>query len=255
MFTGGVSYYYHYDALGSVRNVTSSTGVTQWTDTYEPYGAIRMETKNNNQAPTNFVKFTGEYNDPTGLYYLRARQYDPSVGRFLRPDANAAPSEDGFGSAYAYVGDQPTVLVDPTGMTSFPSDDGTGAAFLASSSSGPLNGRCAGGTSGPAINELESRIIHHKVVSASFVLVCPPSDITEIYASGLIYYYGPPYKKRALQSIGSNAKLGTWHVRLVLYSRCVEGTWTYQAIGKVIVLGPAALGQSPWASRSKQITC
>ena len=38
MTTGGAAYYYHYDNLGSVANLTSATGTTQWTETYEPFG-------------------------------------------------------------------------------------------------------------------------------------------------------------------------------------------------------------------------
>ena len=76
------AYYSHYDPLGSVRDVTSSTGATQLTYDYEPYGSVRTQTG----TLTNFVKFTGEYQDPTGLYHLRARQYDPASGRFLRLD-------------------------------------------------------------------------------------------------------------------------------------------------------------------------
>src|SRR5205085_7241295 len=44
MTTGGAAYYYHYDNLGSVANVTSSTGASQGTEVYEPFGAIRTET-------------------------------------------------------------------------------------------------------------------------------------------------------------------------------------------------------------------
>src|SRR5919109_180348 len=73
MTTGGAAYYYHYDNLGSVANVTNASGTSMWTEQHEPFGSIRTETKNNNSAPTNFMKFTGEYQDPTGLYYLRAR--------------------------------------------------------------------------------------------------------------------------------------------------------------------------------------
>src|SRR5207248_2244988 len=77
MTTGGSNYYYHYDNLGSVANLTNSTGASMWTEVYEPFGSIRTETKNAGGAPANFMKFMGEYLDPTGLYYLRARQYDP----------------------------------------------------------------------------------------------------------------------------------------------------------------------------------
>jgi RHS repeat-associated protein len=115
MTTGGASYYYHYDQMGSVINLTSSTGATQWTESYEPFGTIRTETKNASKAPTNFVKYTGEYLDPTGLYHLRARQLDPASGRFLSPDPVQASRDLPYVAAYAYVNDRPTVATDPTG--------------------------------------------------------------------------------------------------------------------------------------------
>ncbi len=108
-------YYFHYDNLGSMSNLTSTNGAKQWTYVYEPYGAVKTETKNNASAPPNFLKFTGEYLDPTGLYHLRARQYDPTTGRFEATDA--LPTT---GSAYAYVGNQPTTLVDPSGLAGEP---------------------------------------------------------------------------------------------------------------------------------------
>lgn len=119
MTTGGSAYYYHYDNLGSVANVTSSTGSSQWTEAYEPFGAIRTETKNSNSAPANFMKFTGEYLDPTGLYYLRARQYDPSIGRFVGPDSLEGAADSHSGSLYAYANDDPTRFTDPTGKGPF----------------------------------------------------------------------------------------------------------------------------------------
>lgn len=115
MTTGGASYFYHYDQLGSVINLTNSTGVTQWTDSYEPFGAVRTETKNSNKAPTNFMKFTGEYLDATGLYHLRARQYDVTTGRFLSPDPLQPVTGSPYTGAYSYISNRPTFGTDPTG--------------------------------------------------------------------------------------------------------------------------------------------
>jgi RHS repeat-associated protein len=116
MTSGNSSYYFHYDPVGSVVNMTSSTGASQWTDSYEPYGLIHSETKNNNQAPTTFMKFAGEYLDPTGLYHLRARQYDAAIGRFTTKDPLAPIPTSPYVSAYAYTSDMPTTLIDPSGM-------------------------------------------------------------------------------------------------------------------------------------------
>jgi hypothetical protein len=53
--------------LGSVVNLASSTGTTEWTSSYEPTGAIHSQTSNDTNAPLNPLKFIAEYNDPTGL--------------------------------------------------------------------------------------------------------------------------------------------------------------------------------------------
>jgi RHS repeat-associated protein len=135
MRSGTSDYYYHYDTLGSVRNVTSSTGVTQWTDTYEPFGAIRTETKNVTSAPDNPIKFTGESLDTTGLYHLRARQYDPVTGRFLSRDSVVTPQRLPWISVYAYAANRPTTLVDPSGKSFTPCDVGTRAATTATTRS------------------------------------------------------------------------------------------------------------------------
>jgi RHS repeat-associated protein len=105
--TAGTASYYHSDGLGSVSNLTSDTGASQRTLSYEPFGELRTNT---GSGPASSLKFTGEYEDGTGLYHLRARQYDPTTGRFLSRDP--VPSS---GSAYAYVGNSPTAFVDPAG--------------------------------------------------------------------------------------------------------------------------------------------
>ena len=112
------AFYFHYDPLGSVRDITDQGGATQWTYDYEPFGATRMQT---GSTPSNLMKFAGEYEDPTGLYHLRARAYDPGSGRFTASDpldlALALAANDSDGSAYAYVLARPTVYVDPSGKT------------------------------------------------------------------------------------------------------------------------------------------
>ena len=123
MTSGNNTSYFIYDGLGSVSNLTSSSGATQWTWSYEPFGAIRTETKAPGSQPTNLMKFTGEYLDPTGLYHLRARQYDPASGRFLGVDPEPPVETVPYSSTYAYVSNRPTVMVDPTGRTFVPSDD------------------------------------------------------------------------------------------------------------------------------------
>ena len=55
--------------------------------------------------------YTWHAGDPTGLVYMRARYYDPEIGRFLSEDPLPA------GNLYAYAGGDPVGLWDPTGMS------------------------------------------------------------------------------------------------------------------------------------------
>lgn len=111
-----VENYYHYDGIGSVTNVTDSSGLPQWSYGYDAFGNARSTTKVNPLAPDNPMRFTGQYLDPTGLYHLRARQYDPGLGRFTATDPWPAGISDSYVSSYAYVNNRPTLFVDPSGM-------------------------------------------------------------------------------------------------------------------------------------------
>ncbi len=82
----GVGYYFYYDRLGSVRNVTDdsdSAGVVK-NYLYDGFGNVIIGTSG---SPVNVYQFTGEeYDAEPGFVYLRARYYDPEVGRFLSRD-------------------------------------------------------------------------------------------------------------------------------------------------------------------------
>jgi RHS repeat-associated protein len=59
--------------------------------------------------------FTGREWDPaTGLYYYRARYYDPILGRFLAEDPNGF--DGGDVNLYVYVRENPATMVDPAGL-------------------------------------------------------------------------------------------------------------------------------------------
>ena len=116
MTTTAGSFYYHYDPLGNVANLTDSSGTTQWTYSYEPYGNPLTTTQNAGSAPTNPIRYTGQYRDTTGLYNLRARQYDPNTGRFNESDPSPAGLTNPYAAAYIYGADAPTVQGDPSGQ-------------------------------------------------------------------------------------------------------------------------------------------
>ena len=103
---------YMEDGLGSVTEVTNWHGTVRRAYVYDSFGNIETQTGTLN--PTNPFKYTGrEIEEETGLYYYRARYYDPEIGRFLNED----PIEfDGGINFYAYVGNNPVNYVDPFGL-------------------------------------------------------------------------------------------------------------------------------------------
>src|SRR5581483_10244000 len=81
---------------------------------YEPFGA----TAASGAASSDSHQFTGREQDPTGLYYLRNRYYNPMLGRFLSPDPIGIA---GGINLYAYAGNDPLNLVDRVGLGAGPS--------------------------------------------------------------------------------------------------------------------------------------
>jgi RHS repeat-associated protein len=72
------------DRLGTVKAVVNNSAAILNRTTYATFGAILQET---NPAESDSFAFTGrEYDRETGLYYYRARYYDPGIGRFLSED-------------------------------------------------------------------------------------------------------------------------------------------------------------------------
>jgi len=114
--------YYHADALGSTRLLTSATKTVQFSDNYQPFG----EDNGTPYCSGNCEKYkiTGKpVSARTGLYYYFHRWYDPSVGRFISPDPRSGKlSNPQSLNLYIYVLDQPTSLVDPSGESQCPSE-------------------------------------------------------------------------------------------------------------------------------------
>ena len=79
----GQYYYYIYNAHGDVVMIVDESGNIQNTYEYDAWGVVTNQTESIN----NSHKYAGEYYDAeTGLIYLRARYYDPSVRRFISED-------------------------------------------------------------------------------------------------------------------------------------------------------------------------
>lgn len=114
---GGATHYFHHDGLGSVVNVTGPTGDAEWTYSYEPFGAPHATVHDTPTAPASGLRFAGELLDEsTGLYDLRARQYDSTTGTFLAPDPLTRSATSPSISSYIYADARPLVFTDPSGL-------------------------------------------------------------------------------------------------------------------------------------------
>jgi RHS repeat-associated protein len=108
---GSTSTYPLSDALGSVRTVEAPTPSALGTASYDVFGSVRSQS-----GQQSIFGFTGQQSDPTGLSFLRARYFNPSLGRFISQDTVQpnAPGSQGY-NFYSYVANNPTTVIDPSG--------------------------------------------------------------------------------------------------------------------------------------------
>jgi RHS repeat-associated protein len=97
------------DALGSVMAQTQDNQSTLAGYSYSPYG----QTQSTGNTEGDSVQYTGRENDNNGLYYYRARYYDPVLKRFLSEDPIGLAG--GSLSFYSYVDGDPISYIDPEG--------------------------------------------------------------------------------------------------------------------------------------------
>ena len=101
----------HADNQGSIVAYSDSSGDNDDIMGYDPWG---LPDAANGWTGSRF-RYTGQITIPqAGLYYYKARVYDPNLGRFLQTDPVGYASDVNL---YAYVANQPTVLADPFGTT------------------------------------------------------------------------------------------------------------------------------------------
>jgi RHS repeat-associated protein len=130
------SLFYVVDHLGSVVKLIRIDGsgnpVEAQSYTYDSFGRIVQQTPV--PGDPNYVNqpfsYTGrEWDTVAGLYYYRARYYDPQVGRFLSEDPIGF---DGGINFYTYVRNNPVNRTDPLGLYDW----------------GPLGGTCCNHSGG-----------------------------------------------------------------------------------------------------------
>ena len=135
---GSTVTYFHADALGSIAKTTSAEGSVALSRRYDAWGNLELAETSGGYA------FTGREWDPeTGLYYYRARYYDPNPGRFLGEDP--IRFKGGF-NFYTYVWNNPTNWTDPTGLLT----TSQASCLSAFTTLGAMGGFMAGGGFGAA---------------------------------------------------------------------------------------------------------
>ena len=101
-------HYYHLDEQNSTAYITGRGGEIENRYEYDAFGVL----KNSMEEFHNRILYTGQqYDQTSGQYYLRARFYNPVIGRFVQEDEYRG---DGL-NLYAYCKNNPVVYYDPSG--------------------------------------------------------------------------------------------------------------------------------------------
>ncbi|WPP42614.1 RHS repeat-associated core domain-containing protein [Paenibacillus hunanensis] len=111
--TNQKDYYYLYNGHGDVVQMVGTDGSLVNSYQYDEWGNLT----NQKETVANEFKYAGEtYDAETGLYYLKARYYDPNVGRFINEDTVEGQIDNPLSlNIYGYVQGNPLRYTDPTG--------------------------------------------------------------------------------------------------------------------------------------------
>jgi|GEM_PF-1416635 len=120
-------YYFITDFRGWVWGLTDDSGTLVESYNYDPFGKILAGSL---LSHARFLSgaHEGQWDGEVGLYYLGARYYDPSLGRFIQEDAVEGSADlPASQNRCVYCQNDPVSLIDPTGYS--PENTGTPARF------------------------------------------------------------------------------------------------------------------------------
>ena len=109
----GIGSFYLFDGLGSTTQLANSTGSVSDSYLYDSWGNILLMSG----TTANWFGYVGQlgyyYGADMTKYYLRARFYDPTVGRFPCPEQ---PHPGMSPNLYRYVSNRTPNFSDPSGL-------------------------------------------------------------------------------------------------------------------------------------------
>jgi RHS repeat-associated protein len=129
----GTVYYYLTDHPGNVLGLVNASKQLVNEYRYTPFGEHELTS----ESVENRLRYAArEFDSETGLYYNRARYYDPVLRRFVSEDPIGLAGGINF---FAYAANNPVTFVDPFGLWECGTDQPTTPPVVASNSSHPSN--------------------------------------------------------------------------------------------------------------------
>jgi len=109
----GETHYFLYDQPGkSVSYLINHKGCNRLPIHYDSFGNQLSKT-----SETSYLYNGEEFDEETGLIFLRNRYYDPEMGRFISPDSVLGDLRDPQSlNPYVFVRNNPLSLIDPLGL-------------------------------------------------------------------------------------------------------------------------------------------
>jgi RHS repeat-associated protein len=133
MLRSSATSYYNADGLGTFTSLANGSGALTQTYTFDSFG---KQTASSGSVVNPFQYSGREYDTETGLYYYRARYYDPTIGRFIGEDPLRFGIKSKITSAnlpadfYSYVANSPLNIIDPLGLWQVAVGGGDGVGIL-----------------------------------------------------------------------------------------------------------------------------
>ncbi len=110
-------FFYTRDHLGSIREVTDSTGTVVARYDYDAWG---KQVATLGLVTASDFGYTGHYlHGPSGMNLTRTREYNPVLARWMSRDPIPSPELKQGPNLYGYVANDPTSSIDPLGLLSY----------------------------------------------------------------------------------------------------------------------------------------